>query len=87
LDFKAHTMRAGMRPILPGVFFAGISRRRIVKNRTNGCVAFLSILALVPGVPLQAQTGDQGKAPVYTYISEWLFRGHSGPMVKLDEQD
>jgi hypothetical protein len=29
-----------------------------VKNRTNGCVAFLSILAFVPGVGLQAQTGD-----------------------------
>ncbi|MFL6351132.1 MAG: hypothetical protein ACJ74Z_04670 [Bryobacteraceae bacterium] len=57
-------------------------------NRTTWCVGFLSIFASVVGVTLQAQTGDQGKPPIYTYISEWAVpRAQWAEMVKLDEQD
>jgi hypothetical protein len=59
-----------------------------MRNQTTCCVGFLSIVALVVGVPLQAQAGDQGKPPVYTYISEWAVpRAQWAEMVKLDEQD
>ncbi|MGI9075676.1 MAG: hypothetical protein ACR2JB_31090 [Bryobacteraceae bacterium] len=59
-----------------------------MRNQTTCCVGFLSIVALVVGVPLQAQTGDQGKPPVYTYISQWAVpRAQWAEMVKLDEQD
>ena len=30
----------------------------------------MTLLALATGAPLLAQTGDQGKPPVYTYIAE-----------------
>jgi hypothetical protein len=37
---------------------------------------------------LQAQTGDQGKPPVYTYISEWAVpRAQWADMVKVDDGD
>jgi hypothetical protein len=59
-----------------------------MKNLTTWCVAFLFIFLLVAGVPAQAQTADQGKPPVYTYISEWAVpRAQWAEMVKLDEQD
>lgn len=59
-----------------------------MKNRTVGCVGFWSIFTLVAGVSLQAQVADQGKPPVYTYISEWAVpRAQWGEMVKVDDQD
>jgi hypothetical protein len=59
-----------------------------MKNRKTWYVGFLSIFASVTCGPLQAQTGDQGKPPLYTYISEWAVpRAQWAEMVKLDEQD
>ena len=50
-----------------------------MKNRAISCLSVVSVLALGLGVPLQAQTGEQGKPPVYTYISEWAVpRGAMG---------
>lgn len=57
-----------------------------MRNRT-ACLGLLS-LAFSAGSPLLAQTADQGKPAVYTYISEWAVpRAQWGDMVKLDEQD
>ncbi len=51
-------------------------------------VCSLAVLVAATGVPLKAQNADQGKAPVYTYISEWAVPRAQWPeMVKLDEQD
>lgn len=45
-------------------------------------------LALATVRPLQAQMAAKGKAPVYTYVSQWeVPRAQWGDMVKLDEQD
>ncbi|MBV8553719.1 MAG: hypothetical protein JOY54_20665 [Acidobacteriaceae bacterium] len=58
-----------------------------MNNRARWSLGFLS-LALAVGVPLRAQSGDQGKAPVYTYLAEWAVpRAQWADMVKLDEQD
>lgn len=58
-------------------------------NGRKICLAgFLPVFALVGGLPLPAQTADQGKPPVYTYISEWAVpRAQWAEMVKLDDQD
>src|SRR5690348_5246118 len=65
-----------------------ISRGEIMKNRAIWYVGLLSIFAFVPVMSLQAQTGDQGKPPLYTYISEWAVpRAQWAEMAKLDEQD
>jgi hypothetical protein len=59
-----------------------------MKNRAIWYVGLLSIFAFVPVMSLQAQTGDQGKPPLYTYISEWAVpRAQWAEMAKLDEQD
>jgi hypothetical protein len=59
-----------------------------MKSRTTWYVGFLSIFALVAGVPSQAQTGDQSKPPIYSYVSEWAVpRAQWAEMVKLDDQD
>lgn len=56
--------------------------------RTTWYAAILPVAALLCGVPAQAQSGDQSKPPVYTYISEWAVpRAQWADMVKLDEQD
>ena len=59
-----------------------------MRNRVTWCVCFLNLLAFATGVSLKAQNADQGKAPIYTYISEWAVpRAQWADMVKLDEQD
>jgi hypothetical protein len=59
-----------------------------MKNRAIWYAGFLSIFTFVPVLSLQAQAGDQGKPPLYTYISEWAVpRAQWGEMAKLDEQD
>ena len=56
--------------------------------RRTSYVGLCFLFALVAGVPSQAQSGDQGKPPVYTYVSEWAVpRVQWADMVKLDEQD
>jgi hypothetical protein len=45
-------------------------------------------LALATGARSLAQTGDQGKPPVYTYIADWdVPRAQWAEMVKVDEQE
>jgi hypothetical protein len=59
-----------------------------MKCRRTSFVAFLSVIGLVAGVRSNAQSGGQGKPPVYTYLSEWAVpRAQWAEMVKLDEQD
>lgn len=59
-----------------------------MKNRVIWCVGAVSICACLAAVSLRAQTADQGKPPVYTYLSEWAApRAQWADMVKLDEQD
>jgi hypothetical protein len=59
-----------------------------MKNRTMWRVGFLSIFGSFAALSLQAQTGDQGKPPVYTYLAEWAVPRAQWPeMVKLDDQD
>jgi hypothetical protein len=59
-----------------------------MKRQTTLCAGFWSIVALIAGIPAQGQTSDQGKPPVYTYLSEWAVpRAQWAEMVKLDEQD
>ncbi len=54
----------------------------------NLYVGSLFVFALVTGLPSNAQTGEQGKPPVYTYVSQWAVPRAQWPeMVKLDEQD
>ncbi len=58
-----------------------------MKNRATWLLGVVS-LALVVGIPSQAQNGDQVKAPAYTYISEWAVpRAQWADMAKLDDQD
>jgi hypothetical protein len=57
-----------------------------MKTRAIWCVSLL--FAFVTGMSLHAQTGNQGKPPVYTYLSEWAVpRAQWAEMVKLDDQD
>jgi hypothetical protein len=57
-------------------------------KRIIGCLGCLSFLVLAAVVPLRAQSEDQGKPPVYTYLSQWAVPRAQWPdMVKLDEQD
>ena len=59
-----------------------------MSNRVVGCVCFLTLFISATGASLKAQNPDEGKPPVYTYISEWAVpRGQWAEMVKLDEQD
>jgi hypothetical protein len=59
-----------------------------MKSRAIWYVGFLSIFTFAPVMSLQAQTGDQGKPPLYSYISEWAVpRAQWAEMAKLDEQD
>jgi hypothetical protein len=59
-----------------------------MKGRTIWSVSFLSVVGLIGVVPSRAQTSDQSKPPVYTYISEWAVpRAQWAEMVKVDEQD
>ena len=45
----------------------------------------MTLLALATGAPLPAQTGDQGKPPVYRYIAEWdVPRAQWAEMVKVE---
>lgn len=58
-----------------------------MQNRATWFLGLLS-LALMVGIPSQAQNGDQMKPPVYSYISEWAVpRAQWAEMVKLDDQD
>jgi hypothetical protein len=60
----------------------------MMKNRAIWCVSFLFGFVSVAAMSLQAQTGDQGKPPVYTYLAQWAVpRAQWADMVKLDEQD
>jgi hypothetical protein len=59
-----------------------------MKNQAISGVSFVSVLALAIGASLQAQTAQQGKPPVYTYLSEWAVpRAQWADMLKVDEQD
>jgi len=59
-----------------------------MRKRSTWWVCLLALLALATGEQLVAQTGDQGKPPVYTYLAEWAVpRAQWADMVKLDEQD
>jgi hypothetical protein len=59
-----------------------------MKQRRTWSVGLLFLFTLATGGRLQAQGGDQGKPPVYTYISEWAVpRAEWADMVKLDDQD
>ena len=45
----------------------------------------MTLLALATGAPLPAQTGDQGKPPVYRHIAEWdVPRAQWAEMVKVE---
>ncbi len=57
------------------------------KRVTLSC--FLLTVLIVSAVsPLAAQSSDHGKAPIYTYLSEWAVpRAQWADMVKVDEQD
>lgn len=58
-----------------------------MKNRVTWVFGLLSLAPLV-GIPLQAQNGEQTKAPVYTYISEWAVpRAQWADMAKVDDAD
>jgi hypothetical protein len=51
-------------------------------------VGSLIFLALAAGLPLRAQSADQGKAPMYSYIAEWAVpREQWADMEKLDDQE
>jgi hypothetical protein len=51
-------------------------------------VSSLMLLALAVALPLRAQSGDQGKAPMYSYIAEWAVpREQWAEMEKLDDQE
>lgn len=51
-------------------------------------VLFLMFFGLALGALSQAQSDNQGKPPVYTYISEWAVPRAQWPdMIKLDDQD
>lgn len=58
-------------------------QRRVVKY-----VGSLIFLALAARLPMRAQSGDQGKAPMYSYIAEWAVpREQWADMEKLDDQE
>jgi hypothetical protein len=58
-----------------------------MQKRSCWCVG-LTLLALATGAQLRAQTGDQGKPPVYTYLAEWAVpRAQWADMLKVDEQE
>jgi hypothetical protein len=60
-----------------------------MQKKTIVSVCFLILcLALAVVAPLHAQTMDQGKAPVYTYVAEWSVpRAQWADMVKLADED
>lgn len=59
-----------------------------MSNRAAGYVCFLTLAISAIGASLKAQSAEQAKPPVYTYISEWAVpRAQWAEMVKLDEQD
>lgn len=58
-------------------------QKRVVKS-----VCSLVFLALAAGLPLRAQSADQGKAPMYSYIAEWAVpRAQWADMEKVDDQE
>ncbi|MBV9268340.1 MAG: hypothetical protein JO061_19390, partial [Acidobacteriaceae bacterium] len=64
-----------MRTNEPGIF-----------SKTPFLAALLFVMS--PSARVQAQANDQGKPPIYTYISEWSVpRGQWPDMLKVDEQD
>ena len=59
-----------------------------MRKRLNLSCCSLTVLMLGAGLPLTAQNGEQGKAPVYTYVSEWAVPRAQWPeMVKVDEKE
>lgn len=58
-----------------------------MKTRIVWC-ASASFVLLWGIAPLQAQNADQGKPPVYTYVSEWAVpRSQWADMAKVDQED
>ncbi|MBZ5515657.1 MAG: hypothetical protein LAN62_12615 [Acidobacteriia bacterium] len=59
-----------------------------MQKRLVQYVCSLIFVALAAGLPLRAQSADQGKAPMYSYISEWAVpRAQWADMEKLDDQE
>ena len=59
-----------------------------MQNRVVKSVCSLVFLALAAGLPLRAQSADQGKAPMYSYIAEWAVpRAQWADMEKVDDQE
>jgi hypothetical protein len=57
-------------------------------QKRAGSWAGVLLLAITGAVSLQAQGGDQGKPPVYTYVSEWAVpRAQWADMAKVNEGD
>ncbi len=57
-------------------------------NRMSWCVGFSLASVVLTSGSLRAQTGDQGKPPVYTYVAEWAVpRAQWADMAKVDAQD
>lgn len=58
-----------------------------MQKRVSSCAGVL-LLAITTVVRLQAQAGDQGKPPIYTYLSEWTVARAQWPdMEKLNQDD
>ena len=60
-----------------------------MNTRRTWYLALLSLGTMASWLPLYAQqAGNQGKPPVYTYISEWSVpRAQWADMVKVDDED
>src|SRR6201987_2589349 len=69
--FSCIHFSTGMHALRREQFFAAISLGGIMKSRRTSYVGLLFVFVLVAGLPSNAQSGDQGKPPVYTYVSEW----------------
>ena len=59
-----------------------------MQKRVRGPIFLFILIVAAAGAPLRAQSNDQGKAPVYTYIAEWAVpRAQWADMVKIDDQE
>lgn len=58
-----------------------------MKRRLSSCASVL-FFAAAAVTQLQGQAGDQGKPPIYTYVSEWAVpRAQWADMAKVDQED
>jgi hypothetical protein len=59
-----------------------------VTKRAKWCGGVFCVVVLGATIPCGAQTTDQGKPPVYTYVSQWAVpRAQWAEMAKVNEQD